>query len=357
MKGLRFAGAALAVVGCALAVAQFAAGAGGTVRVVATGLNNPRGVAVAPDGSVFVAQAGAAGPRCQGKGQDAQCIGFTGSIDRITSDGTRTRYGAGFLSGGSRDGSFAVGVDDVAISPDGTVYGIATTTGPNPAQYGPKVAAQAGFVLRVDRGKKTAIGENVGAYEFKNNPAGDNKDSDPYGLAWSPLGFAVTDAAGNDLLLVNPDGRVSTLATFPAQRFGPFAAQSVPTRVVWRNGAFYVGELGGGGTPNGKSRIWKVVPGQKPTVYATGFTTITGLAFGPDGSMYVLELAKAGLGAAEQGKFTGALIRVAPDGTRSELAPGKLFAPAGVAVGRDGTVYVATFSVFASKGQLVAITP
>jgi sugar lactone lactonase YvrE len=73
--------------------------------------------------------------------------------------------------------------------------------------------------------------------------------------------------------------------------------------------------------------------------------------------MYVVELAKAGLGAAEQGKLTGALIRVAPDGTRSELAAGKLFGPAGVAVGRDGTVYVATFSVFASKGQLVAITP
>ena len=105
------------------------------------------------------------------------------------------------------------------------------------------------------------------------------------------------------------------------------------------------------------SASWKVVPGQKPTVYATGFTAITGLAFGPDGSMYVVELAKAGLGAAEEGKLTGALIGVAPDGTGSELAPGKLFGPAGVAVGRDGTVYIATFSVFASKDQLVAITP
>jgi hypothetical protein len=36
---------------------------------------------------------------------------------------------------------------------------------------------------------------------------------------------------------------------------------------------------------------------------------------------------------------------------------GKLIAPAGTAVGQDGTVYVSNFSVFRSKGQLVAITP
>jgi hypothetical protein len=335
---------------------QVAAGAGAGVRVIATGLNNPRGVAVAPDGSVFVAQAGAAGTKCQGTGPNTECLGFTGSIDRIAG-GKRERYAAGFVSGGGRDGSFAVGLDGITIAPDGTVYGIETTPGPDPAKFGPEVAAQAGHVLRVDRGAKTPVGDSVGAYEFKNNPAHDNVDSNPYGIAWSPIGFAVTDAAGNALLLVNPSGRVTTLATFAAQKFGPYAAQSVPTCVVWHNGAFYVGELGGGGIPNGKSRIWKVIPGQAATVFATGFTTISGIAFGPDGSLYVDELGKAGLAGFEQGKFTGALIRVMPNGTRTEIATGKLNAPAGVAVGSDGTVYVATFSVFASKGQLLAITP
>ncbi len=351
-----FAASLFVAVVSVLGASQLAAGAGAEVRVIATGLNNPRGVAVAPDGSVFVAQAGAAGTKCQGTGADTQCLGFTGSIDRIVG-GKRERYAAGFASGGSRDGSFAVGVDGITIAPDGTVYGIETSSGPDPEKYGPEFAAQAGHVLRVDRGKKTAIGDSVGAYEFKHNPAGDDVDSDPYGIAWSPIGFAVTDAAGNDLLLVNPSGRVTTLATFAAQKFGSYAAQSVPTCVVWHNGAFYVGELGGGGIPNGKARIWKVIPGQAPTVFATGFTTISGIAFGPDGSLFVSELGKAGLGGFEKGKFTGALIRVWPNGTRAEIAAGKLIAPAGVAVGSDGTVYVATFSVFASKGQLVAITP
>jgi hypothetical protein len=344
-----------AVAGAVLVTGQVAAGAGAGVQVIASGLNNPRGVAVAPDGSVFVAQAGATGKKCSGSGQNVECFGFTGSIDRIVG-GKRERYAAGFASGGGRDGSFAGGLDGITIAPDGKVYGIETTNGPNPSMLGPKFAEQAGHVLRVDRGVKTPIGDSVGAYEFKNNPAHDNLDSNPYGIAWSPIGFAVTDAAGNDLLLVNPSGRVTTLATFPAHRFGPYAAQSVPTSVVWHDGAFYVGELGGGGTPNGKSRIWRVVPGQRATVYATGFTTITGLAFGPDGSMYVDELSKAGLGALEKGqKLTGALIRVWPNGHRTEIAAGKLTAPAGIAVGADGTIYVANLSIFASKGQLLAI--
>ncbi len=340
----------------ALAVSQLAAGAGGSVRVIATGLSNPRGVAIGPDGSVYVAEAGIGGKKCQGTGDNAQCLGFTGSIDKIV-DGQKQRYAAGFASGGSPDGSASVGIDGITVAPDGTVYGIETTEGPDPAKLGAAFAAQAGHVLRVDVGAKTAIGDSVGAYEFKNNPARDNVDSDPYGIAWSPLGFAVADAAGNDLLIVNPSGRVTTLATFKAQTFGSQAAQSVPTSVVWHDGAFYVGELGGGNIPNGHARIWKVVPGQPATVFATGFTTISGMAFGPDGSLYVDELATAGLGAAEStGKINGALIRLSPDGQRTELASGKLLAPAGVAVAADGTVYVANLSISGGKGQLLEIT-
>ncbi|HKP18807.1 MAG TPA: ScyD/ScyE family protein [Gaiellaceae bacterium] len=355
--------AALAAASSFLVVTQLAAGASSSaVRVIATGLNNPRGVEVAPDGSVFVAQAGATGKKCMkggGEGSDETCVGFTGSIDRVAG-GQRERWAAGFFSAGGRDGSFAVGMDDIAIAPDGAVYGIQTAVGPKPEQYGKKIARQSGFVFRIDRGKHKRIGENVAEYEFKNNPANDNVDSDPYGIAWSPLGLAVADAAGNSLLLVPAKGRkpVTTLATFKGQIFGGHAAQSVPTSVVWHNGAFYVGELGGGGTPNGRSRIWKVVPGEKPTVWATGFTAITGIAFGPDGSLFVTELAKNGLDAAfEKGDLTGALIRVWPDGHRTEVAPGRLMAPAGAAVGADGTVYVSNFSLFRSKGQLLAITP
>jgi sugar lactone lactonase YvrE len=149
---------------------------------------------------------------------------------------------------------------------------------------------------------------------------------------------------------------VTTIATFPPHRLGGRTAQSVPTTVVWHEGAFYVGELAEG-APRGRARVWRVVPGGRPTVYRTGFTTITGIAFGPDGSLYVAQLLRDGPAQFERGDFTGALVRVAPDGRRSELARGRLTAPAGVAVGRDGTVYVAVNSVFPSRGQIVAIVP
>ncbi len=208
--------------------------------------------------------------------------------------GRQEVYASGFVSGGNPDGSFSVGIDDIAISPGGTVYGIMTSFGPKPEMFGPEAAAQLGNVLRIDRGAKTKIA-NVDSYEFEHNPAGDNVDSDPYGIAWTPGGLLVADAAANDLLHVSLSGRVTTVATFPAQRFGPHAAQSVPTSVVvGPDGAYYVGELGGA-APAGHARIWRVVPGQKPTVWKTGFSAINGLAFGPDGSLYVSELSSGGL--------------------------------------------------------------
>jgi hypothetical protein len=349
--------AALALA-ASLAVSQAVAGGATGMQTIASHLNNPRGVAVGPDGSVYVAEAGAGGKAvCQKGPEGTNCAGFTGAIVQVR-DAQQSVYASGFISGGDPSGNFATGVDGITASPGGTVYGIVTAFGPNPNVAGPRGAGQLGQAVRIDRGGKTSIG-NVAAYEFKHNPTHDNVDSDPYGIAWTPGGLLVTDAAGNDLLRVGWDGRVTTVATFLAQRFGKFAAQSVPTSVaVGPDGAYYVGELGGGGTPPGHSRIWRVVPGQKATVWKTGFSAIDGLAFGPDGSLYVSELARGGLGAVEGPKpdFSGAVIRVSPDGRRTELAAGKVMLPGGIAVGRDDTVYVSTWSVFRNRGALVAIS-
>ncbi len=101
----------------------------------------------------------------------------------------------------------------------------------------------------------------------------------------------MADAAANDLLQVDADGTITTLAVFPSQMVDAPAelgmpegsqmpAESVPTTVaLGPDGAYYVGELTGFPFPVGKARIWRVVPGQHPTVYATGFTNIISLAF------------------------------------------------------------------------------
>ena len=327
-----------------------------SVRTFASHLNNPRGLEVGPDGALYIAEAGAAGTvKCIKGPEGKQCVGFSGAVIRATGSGQEV-YASGFISGGGPDGSGSVGIDDVAISPGGTVYGIITSFGPNHNIAGPEGARQLGDVLRLDRDAKTAIA-NVDSYEFKHNPAKDNVDSDPYSIAWADGGLLVADAAGNSLLHVSLSGNVSTVATFRAQQIGTHFAQSVPTSVViGPDGAYYVGELGGGAPP-GHARIWRGYIGQKPTVWKTGLTTITGLAFGPDGSLYVSELNPGGLGGLfnPKGDPHGAVVRIWPDGHRTEVAKGQLIQPGGVAVGRDGTVYVSVFSILRNRGAVVAI--
>ena len=62
---------ALVVAGAVGSSVYGSSGSSQSVRVLARGLNNPRGVAVTGDGSVFVAQAGRPGPLCFGKGEEA----------------------------------------------------------------------------------------------------------------------------------------------------------------------------------------------------------------------------------------------------------------------------------------------
>ena len=56
--------------------------------------------------------------------------------------------------------------------------------------------------------------------------------------------------------------------------------QAVPTSVVvGPDGAVYVSQLTGFPFPEGGSTIWRVRPGPAPTVYASGLTNVTDLAF------------------------------------------------------------------------------
>ena len=77
------------------------------------------------------------------------------------------------------------------------------------------------------------------------------------------------------------------IATLPFPPFSQVPADPVPTSVVkGPDGAFYVSQLTGFPFTPGVANIWRLVPGQTPTVYASGLTNMTDLAFGPDGSLY-----------------------------------------------------------------------
>ena len=221
----------LAVLGVALGVltagAAFASGSPGASRlqVVARNLDNPRKVFVDPSGTVYVVLAGTGG----NKGTTScltTCVGETGSIVKIqrgVAIPVLTGLGSQSLPGGRdaegpaaalADGStFLVLMQDMEIDSRGVNKVGLPHAGDLIASPGGKVAAR--------------VVADLAAYEAVHNPdhgagpgpsyAQPSIDSDPYGFVPFRGGYAVVDAAGNDLLWVNPAGKVSLLAVFPPQ--------------------------------------------------------------------------------------------------------------------------------------------
>lgn len=111
--------------------------------------------------------------------------------------------------------------------------------------------------------------------------------------------------------------------------------------------------------------MWRVpAAGGTPTVYASGFTAITGVALGPDGSLFVTEFDRK----PRSENPEGLVVKVAPDGSRTNLGAKELLAPTGAAVDASGAVYVSNYSVLPRRtpkkspfrgagGTLVKITP
>ncbi|MFN2595497.1 MAG: ScyD/ScyE family protein, partial [Actinomycetota bacterium] len=102
--------------------------AAGSTTVVMDHLNNPRHVHVAADGSIYVAEAGKGGSHCSGPRRDKTCIGFTSAVSRYA-NGTQQRIVTGLVSAAGKDGSFAVGADDVAVDASGSLFSIETSAG------------------------------------------------------------------------------------------------------------------------------------------------------------------------------------------------------------------------------------
>lgn len=331
--------------------------------VIASGLNNPRGIAISPNGDLFVAEAGTggSGPCIASSNGTTPCFGTTGSITRIDlRKGTHERVATGFPSLAGANGSGAIGPAGISFHGQGNGY-ITLGFGANPAlrsNLGEDGAAMA-HTARMQPNGKWSVEANLGTYEIINNPAGGPIDTNPFGILALPGKQIVADAGGNDLLEIGANGKIQTLAVFPHQTVpapggGTIPAEPVPTTVaLGPDGAYYVGQLTGFPFFPGSANVYRVSPqGGTPTVAYSGFTNIISIAFGPDGSLYVLEISKNGL---RSGNPLGALIKVLPDGTRTELAAGQLFMPGGMALASDGTIYVTNWSVLPGGGQVLRI--
>ncbi len=358
----------LGLAGCGSATAP-------ELAVVASGLANPRQMSFGPDGALYVAEAGTGGrTRCvkePGKGGQRICLGGSGSIVRIA-DGATRRVITGLPSVAGLDGTESSGPADVAVSGGRIVFVTQDTeidrTGAN--QFG-REGEDLGHLLSAPAAGGAAgalrVGANFARFEAEHNPdrgagaaAGEAGDSDPYGLTPFRGGYAVADAAGNDLLWVDSAGLIHVLAVFPIQyETAPagvagrlprrMAVQAVPTSVaVGPDGTLYVSELSGFPFQPGFARIWRVLPGRAPTVYAGGFTNISSIAFDRRGRLLVLEINRAGL---RNATAPGELIRLEGGSRRTVLASAGLASPTGVAVAPDDSIYVSNNGTSPGSGQ------
>ncbi|WP_436494523.1 ScyD/ScyE family protein [Actinokineospora sp. HUAS TT18] len=330
------------------------------ITTVATGLDSPHGLAFGPDGALYVAEAGTggAGPCFPGEAGGQVCYGATGAITKI-SYGKQRRIVTGLPSIAEDGGFAAIGPSDVAVTSRGPVFtaGLAVNAANRPTF--PAGGEDAGWLLRVGAGGTTTRIADITGYAIQSNPDGGNPNS--LALTWD--GSAViADAAGNSLLRVARDGSMSTIALFPSQLVDAPAelglppgtqipAQAVPTAVVQGpDGAFYVGQLTGYPFAVGTANVFRVVPGQEPTVVAGGFTNITDIAFDRRGNLYVLEFASKGI---NSGDLAGALIKVKRDGSRQTVTA-DLFAPAGLVI-KDGAAYVSDCGACPGTGTVKRI--
>jgi hypothetical protein len=339
---------------------------GPSFEVIASGLDNPRGIAIGPDHAIYVAEAGRGGDgSCITNGAGATvCFGRTGAITRIN-DGHQRRILQGLPSvaagpTAAAPGSQADGPHDIVF--DGRGRGIATIgLGADPRLRESLGAGGLGLarLLRFRIGGSASLAENLGDFEEDANPAGGTVDSNPFGIARFGDTVVVADAGANDVLTVG-DGTISALAVFenrvvPGPGGAPIPMQPVPTSVAeGPDGALYVGQLTGFPFPVGGANVFRVVPGSAPEVFEDGFTNIIDIAFDREGALYVLQISRNGL---LSGNPVGALIRVAPGGTRTELFPGALIAPGGMTIARDGTIYVSRFATMPAVGDVVRIRP
>lgn len=367
---MRKAVAAMAAGVLAAGLVPASAEAAPRLKVVAKGLDNPRGLVVGGDGTVYVAESGNAGSKCVGTGEARMCLGSTGAVTAIKKNGRKKRIHKGLPSLGLRNSSTS-GAQDLAFDAKGRLrLLLGGMSRAELKKFGPG-ARRLSTVVRLPGRQVVA---DLAAFEARNNPDGtppamDGLNSNPQSFVINRDGsMVVADGGANDVLHVSKNGRVRLLSLLPPQcaelpegfpadqapppgdcAEGQVPAESVPTSVVkGPDGAYYVGELTGFPFAEGSARIWRITKSGKRKVVATGFTNVIDLAFDRRGRLLVLEISHKGL---LSGSTQGALIRLSKGGKKTVLLSKGLVGPTGLAVTEDGRhAYISNAGVPGPEG-------
>jgi hypothetical protein len=331
--------------------------------VVAKGLNNPRLLTISPTG-IYVAEAGfgGSGPCHTGGDGEKACYGTSGSITRIAR-GRQGRILTGLPSFAATDGSSAIGANMPKRSGRKMLISFGLDAPPAVRAGLPRRGRFIGTlsVATKRRGSWNHLHvlTDLAAFEQRNDPDHLGKDSDPTGYAKRGKRVVIADSGGNDVLTIQrKNGRIRGLSVFGNRSapnpFGPGTVpmETVPTATaIGPDGALYVSELTGFPFVPGAARIFRIAPGHPRTVYATGLTNVTDLAWAK-GKLYAVQISDVGLLNEPPNSLpSGSLVQVGR-GASHRTVKDNLPAPYGVAV-RNGSAYVTTCAVCKGGGQVV----
>jgi hypothetical protein len=331
--------------------------------VVVSGLNNPRQLSLVNDGVLLVAEAGKGGDLATVTDPEGgtQGLGYTGSVSAVFRPARAHnqhpfRIVKGLLSAAAAEdsdegpkGGGATGPDGVSATSLRRIAVIETTFGP---EVPPAAEPRDGHLLLTKPFGTIRPFADITQFEADHDPDGMGIDSNPYAVLAYRGGWLVADAAGNDVLWVNRHGDISVFRKFANVTTGPCAGQFdpappfvgchfVPTSLASdRWGNVYVGGLSS--LIPGQARVVKLDRHGHTLKVWSGFSAVTGVAVGRDGALYVSQLfadpATPGL--------PGVLTRIKGSQRTNVDVP----FPAGVAVDKHNNVFVSAFSLSPDTG-------
>ena len=370
IKTRRFLGAAVVLAALFPLGAVPAQASGGGITVVATGLNNPRGLHFGPDGQLYVAEGGLGGTTTNTVGRCQQVpppvgpytsSGNSASISRVDPrTGAVTRVATHLPSSQTSlaIGGDVSGVADVAFVGN-TLYAMISGAG---CSHG--LAGTNNAIVRVNPDGSTTQVANLSQF-LMTHPVANPEPSVPPG-DFEPDGTWYGMAAkGNALYAIEPNhqemdriqtanGHISRVVDFSKTFIAP-ADWRGPTAITRDGGSFYVGTL----TPfppvvPGNAQVFKVNPGGHFTLFAGRLTTVLGLAVDSSDRLYVLEMSDA---AGFPTPGAGDIVRINTDGSRQTIASG-LDLPTAMTIGPDGNLYVSDkgFGFPPGQGEIVKVT-